>query len=767
LAEVQPDGSADSANVLADQRATVGILERLLDDLDAEVAQLARALEPGRTVGPDAHARMAPVAEMLRHELYALCGQVTEQERATRRIALGAESRQIDRAQTDLSEQLTHLLERRQSLVHAADRAARPVVTLAQAPAAHHCQCQRHEEFIRRSGAMLLTRPDRVRREDDARRRRLELQRDRDVLRTSCEALDRDVKELAARWQRLQQRRAQAAGRASLDELRTELDRLEAEINRALLASPMAPMPVVGSARRVWKASDALAQLTDGELTQIRLRREGREAVIVDRTGRTLTPGGLTAPQQDQLYLAITLALVSSLARRGVELPLVLDEPFLRQEPAGVQVMAGVLAEFASEGRQLLLFTGDADAARRFASLGIDVRDIDQLRRGERPAPAAVKPVADVASTVRVVREPIGKPAPKLKLAEHPVDPREEQDIYYLSIEAALAEFPVLGGDTGAIFSTIGIHTVGDLLEAEAGDVARRLKRPPVTADAVRLWQQHTSLMCYVPGVSLGDAQVLAACGVGSPEALYAGDMRLLSETVQRFLASDRGRRFAAARQRLTRERLDELQNLARRGRERWQTARERYLWVEHDEPKKTYEKPSTRERKRVDRPRAASSAAKSVTRQGAIRDGLRFLLERTSPVESAPSIGQAASMHLAKVGIRTVADLLNANPESTAQELGVAPLTAAIITRWQHEARLACRIPELRSSSARLLVACGLTEPEQIAGIGRDELVDRVQALVRTPAGRRLLGRHKTPSRGRIAEWIRQAAHMRPLEAA
>src|SRR6185436_8241439 len=108
----------------------------------------------------------------------------------------------------------------------------------------------------------------------------------------------------------------------------------------------------------------------------------------------------------------------------GVNLPLVLDEPFLRQDAVGVRAMAGVLGEFAREGRQVLVFTADAEAARAFASQGVEVRDIDQLRRRERVAPPA--PTVATASTVRVVREPIDQRAPKLRLAAHAVDGHEE-----------------------------------------------------------------------------------------------------------------------------------------------------------------------------------------------------------------------------------------------------------------------------------------------------------------------------------------------------
>ena len=158
LAEVHPDGTADSVASLAEQRATVGVLERLLDDLDAEVAGLARSHEPGRCIAVDAHGRMLPVAQMLRQQLYALCGQVTEQERAVRRVQLQAELRQLLARQTDLSEQLEHLLERRQSMVYETQLAGRVAASPPQAPAARHCQCERHEEFIRNADEVLLAR---------------------------------------------------------------------------------------------------------------------------------------------------------------------------------------------------------------------------------------------------------------------------------------------------------------------------------------------------------------------------------------------------------------------------------------------------------------------------------------------------------------------------------------------------------------------------------------------------------------------------------
>jgi hypothetical protein len=772
LAEVHPDGTADSASSLADQRCTVGVLERLLDDLDAEVAQLARAHEPGRCVGCDWHGRLSPVAQMLRQQLYTLCGQVTEQERAVRRTQLRAEARQLARAQTDLSEQLEHLLTRRQSLVHEAQLAQRPVVVLPQPPAAAHCHCQGHAEFVQTSGAMMLGRSDRSQREQVAHTRRAEAERERDELRAACDALHAEIASLESRWKRLQQERAQAAKSASLEAMRQELAQAEADVQRALHGTAPAcdARAALGSHRQPWKASDVLAQLSGGELAQIRLHREAGAATVANREGRALTIGELNPAQQDQLYLSLTLALASSFANRGIDLPLILDDPFLRQDVRGAAAMAGVLEEFARAGRQTIVFTANRHAVRRFESLGAPVRDIDLLRRRHPVVEAASTIVANpsdpVAPEVRIVRETISESKPKLRITGQWPASDDEHDVYYLAPNAPIADFPVLGNDTSKIFAGLEIHTVEQLLAAHPQTVALQLGRPGVTANTVRLWQAHMSLMCFVPGVSLNDAQVLAANEVSSPATLHSIDVKLLASDIEKFIGTERGRRFTEVKSRFSCERLGDLQARARSQRGRWQAASLNYAWLQPPAASSVTVKLSSR-RPEAGKGKANSSSAAPKSARRKQREPLRFLLDRGSPVGQAPSIDAATADLLAKAGVRTIADLLNANPESTAEEVGEPRITVAAISRWQTEARLACRIPELRCCGAQILAAAGLTQPEQIATADLAELYKKVRQLCRSPQGKRLLRDGKPPSRDRVAQWIRHAAHMRPLEAA
>jgi hypothetical protein len=620
---------------------------------------------------------------------------------------------------------------------------------------------------------MMLAAANRGQREETIRARRLEHERERNHLRAACDALQQEIGALESRCERLRRELAQAGGRPLLDDLRRELARLETEINQALSATTLTRVASTTAAhRRPWKASDVLAQLTDGRLLQIRTSAQGPGATVVDREGRALSIAELNTAESDQLYLALTLALASSFASRGVDLPLLLDEPFLRQDARAAAAMAGVLAEYARMGRQVVVFTEDREAARRFEALGISLTDIEEQRR----SPVAVQtpaaspkirvpspPTTLAPATVRLVRETLNEPKPQLRVASEWHDGDDERQVYYLTLGASIGDFPVLGNDTAKIFAAIGIHTVEDLILADPASVASRLRRTRVSSGTVRLWQSHMTLMCFVPGLSLNDAQVLAANDVRSPESLLAADVRRLAEAIGRFLASGRGRRFAAARGCYTEERLAELQNLAAKQQERWLKIRDRMAGADRPAAGASHREPrlSTAGRAKA-KPVAGTAQARSKRRP------LAFTLGRQSPVNEAPSVGPHGAELMAKVGIRTIADLLNANPQSVADEIAEPSLTAEVITRWQVEARLACRIPGLRRREARLLAACGYAEAEQVAGADVAELAKKVQTLCATSRGKRLLGANaKTPARGQVAQWVRQAAKMRPLEAA
>ena len=66
------------------------------------------------------------------------------------------------------------------------------------------------------------------------------------------------------------------------------------------------------------RASDYLAQFTNGDLVQLMLVGQGRQACVVNRDGATIAVERLSGPQRDQVYISLCLTLLSAASRHGV-----------------------------------------------------------------------------------------------------------------------------------------------------------------------------------------------------------------------------------------------------------------------------------------------------------------------------------------------------------------------------------------------------------------------------------------------------------------
>ena len=134
------------------------------------------------------------------------------------------------------------------------------------------------------------------------------------------------------------------------------------------------------------------------------------------------------------------------------------------------------------------------------------------------------------------------------------------------------------------------------------------------------------------------------------------------------------------------------------------------------------------------------------------------FFLTTDSPVEQAPSVDAVAAARLHRLRVTRVAHLLTAEPMGLAAALGMADVTAAVVRRWQHEARLVCQVPQLRGFDARLLVGCGITDPQQLAAMHAGQLLEKVEAFLATDRGRQLLSSGSSYELSRITSWIAAA---------
>ncbi len=165
----------------------------------------------------------------------------------------------------------------------------------------------------------------------------------------------------------------------------------------------------------------------------------------------------------------------------------------------------------------------------------------------------------------------------------------------------------------------------------------------------------------------------------------------------------------------------------------------------------------------KVDPQPSAAEEGKPVERIG----GMRFFLSRTSDVVQAPSIGPKTAEILHGAGVRTIEELLNIPAERIAEKLNQKRLTAEVVRRWQVQAQLVCRIPELRGHDAQILAACGISTPEALASRTPTELLAALGPFLESAEGRRVLRSQDGPDLQEVTEWIQWAANARPLRAA
>jgi predicted nucleic acid-binding Zn-ribbon protein len=516
---------------LADQRTWLALARELVADLQGEVARFARANESNLCICGEAHPRLRPIVETLRGHLEALAAITDQQEQGARATDLQAEAEHLARSQAELRGQLEHLLGQRQALA----RSARPSRMWDHAAAfvvAHAAGHDRKRELWDGGSS-----------NEDATIRRAELAHACAALRERLSGVETELRELRGRRDAIERARAAVLSSLRIKRLQRQLSRLQRE-----LASRSAGLGADfnGSRRGLGdgpRASDFLAQLSDGELVRLEVEAGGPGAQVINRAGAAVSIQSLSRAERDQVYLSLCLSLVTACRRQGVRLPLVLDEPFLRLDRRSITALTAVLDDFGRRGHQVLVFTCDREATARFASLGTARFQMSDLQgAAEEPALAVVRHVARPAAATTGA-----KPERRERRVRPQAGPKTGADgarRFYLEPITNVVHAPSIGPKTAARLAKIGIHTVADLLAADPVEAAHALAAKSVTPEVVRSWQRQAQLVCQIPQLRQHDAQILVGSGYTRAEQIAEMQPEELLSHVTAFCTTNAGEKI-------------------------------------------------------------------------------------------------------------------------------------------------------------------------------------------------------------------------------
>lgn len=197
------------------------------------------------------------------------------------------------------------------------------------------------------------------------------------------------------------------------------------------------------------EASRYMAKFTGGQYKRIWTPLSNDILLVDNAAGESLPVDVLSRGTREQLFLSVRMALVANFARRGVNVPMVLDDVLVNFDIERTRRAAEVLSEFAAGGHQLFFFTCHEHMWEMFRKLDGDCRRIP-VRRGQ-PEPV-VAPVIVAEPEPVVLEEPIvAPPKPKKKPRRQPA-PKPEPvvvaaqplDLYdYPFVERIIEERPM------------------------------------------------------------------------------------------------------------------------------------------------------------------------------------------------------------------------------------------------------------------------------------------------------------------------------------
>jgi energy-coupling factor transporter ATP-binding protein EcfA2 len=533
--------------------------------------------------------------------------------------------------------------------------------------------------------------------------------------------------------------------------------------------------------------------------------------------------------ERQLVELAIRMAILESAAHRIGRLPLILDDALDGFHGQTLDHVVRVLIEFARQGQQVLLMTSEQEVAERVrvhhgwvAHLQHGPTESESriaapiVYREPVYAPQwtpSLRPVAydDYAPNLAELNAQLSAAAANpFETAAHAPRPVAVPDIYryadyprpvparapsvpstagrfFLSERSRIEDAPGMNSVLGKGARSLGIETVGQWIATDPHWVADHLGPSITSIEAIVARQTEARLMCGVPQLRAFDARVLVGCGIRTPQTLAQMHPGRLLSTVEAFLTTPAGQEIlrsgtsyelsrittwiASARRSLYRDETGER-------RERIRSRDERRSARRNSSRKNFSSRPGERRSRSSDGREYATPLSKPafvamqvdtdpVSHTTSQTSSHRFYLELDSQIVDAPSIGPRMAERLNVQGIRSVRDFLNASAQTVANQLTDKRITPGTILDWQRQAMMVCRIPNLRGHDAQMLVACGVTTPEQLLTMDATDLHASVSAFASSKAGQRVLRGAAGADLDEVKHWIAWSQQSRTLRAA
>ena len=122
------------------------------------------------------------------------------------------------------------------------------------------------------------------------------------------------------------------------------------------------------------EASTFLHQLTNGKYTRIWTPLGTNQLKIDDTDGKSLRLDILSRGTREAVFIALRLSLAAAYARRGVMLPLILDDVLVNFDHDRAIYAARTLKTFAELGHQVMMFTCHQHIVDIFHGIDVEVR---------------------------------------------------------------------------------------------------------------------------------------------------------------------------------------------------------------------------------------------------------------------------------------------------------------------------------------------------------------------------------------------------------